>query len=801
MHDLHSFIAIIFCAGELLAEACQLGTAHPPGYPTFTLLSHLSLSRHFEFFPRLYIDQTSGCLTVDSDPTTGWKMNNLTALIAAFSVVFIAVSIYDMLDVAASNSRWNTALTFTPSAVSALLYAFSPLMWEHSVGAEVFALNNLFCAMIIYLTIRVIISVNTPQTSSTQHLKMNRNSSPHSTRHTVTPHILLGAFVCGLALSNQHASLLLLLIAVPSVLLATASQTLDAGLLFLLACSFVLGLTSYNYLFLASLNPKPGSWGDLGNLQGLLGHVLRTEYGTFSLGMTLGAEGFLERIWIYVLHLLDDGSCHVLLPLALIGVLSLLYNHNAHRNLSVPSDTKRRRIKGAVPSQAKHGKTKGENAGKPTQKKVPTKQTGAGSHYIADKKSATSARSPQLQEAATKEAGRGKERTINDEASLTAGEKSALVATTSHLDGQYWSVVFLTTAWVFYVVVWNGVLSNIPLSAPMPYGVHARFWMQPNIIVFIFSGLGISSVMRLLFQVQSSQEEARPFKEGDAATHGFLGVVIQCGVVAAVFAVLMHSRFDVMDKSHDGWIMHDYGNFILQSTTANSNSLLLSHTDLNWNTIRYLQVCEGVKNENDLHSLNSTHSTHLNFQLMPFPWFPKQQSPLYPEVTFPPMFQGVSTQRMTTENAYLVDRFLNANINFVNERKQANMDTIWGDKRPLFLDMQAINDLHIDAGGTWRNLTLVPWGLVYLVHERKSIAELGAFHNQSLRVLKILRRKFLPLIHGTSALKSTPSYNLTNFFEDIEIDSVSQPKAAVRFPFLPPRPIIPFMTKFPPGTI
>ena len=28
-------------SGELLAEGCQLGTAHPPGYPTYTLLIHL----------------------------------------------------------------------------------------------------------------------------------------------------------------------------------------------------------------------------------------------------------------------------------------------------------------------------------------------------------------------------------------------------------------------------------------------------------------------------------------------------------------------------------------------------------------------------------------------------------------------------------------------------------------------------------------------------------------------------------------------------------------------------------------
>ena len=28
-------------SGELVAEACELGTAHPPGYPLYTLLLHL----------------------------------------------------------------------------------------------------------------------------------------------------------------------------------------------------------------------------------------------------------------------------------------------------------------------------------------------------------------------------------------------------------------------------------------------------------------------------------------------------------------------------------------------------------------------------------------------------------------------------------------------------------------------------------------------------------------------------------------------------------------------------------------
>ena len=38
-------------------------------------------------------------------------------------------------------------------------------------------------------------------------------------------------------------------------------------------------------------------------------------------------------------------------------------------------------------------------------------------------------------------------------------------------------VLSIAFSWLFYVVVWHGVLSNIPLSAPMPFAVHSRYKM------------------------------------------------------------------------------------------------------------------------------------------------------------------------------------------------------------------------------------------------------------------------------------------------------------------------------------
>jgi hypothetical protein len=154
--------------------------------------------------------------------------------------------------------------------------------------------------------------------------------------------------------------------------------------------------------------------------------------------------------------------------------------------------------------------------------------------------------------------------------------------------------------------------------------------------------------------------------------------------------------------------MHQYGLHILSSiagyegegSTENIERILFSHTDLNWNTVRYLQSCEGIATPSTtatssnssferISKLSSPHFpspafpsssgskqraiTHLNFQLIPFPWFEKQQGPLYPTVAFPPLFKGVSTNRMSEGNSLLIQRLLVANLR---------------SDRALFLDMQ-----------------------------------------------------------------------------------------------------------------
>ena len=47
-----------------------------------------------------------------------------------------------------------------------------------------------------------------------------------------------------------------------------------------------------------------------------------------------------------------------------------------------------------------------------------------------------------------------------------------------------------------YILVFHS-LSNLPLLKAMPFEVHRRFWMQPNIILCVWSGIGITYMINV----------------------------------------------------------------------------------------------------------------------------------------------------------------------------------------------------------------------------------------------------------------------------------------------------------------
>ncbi|KDO27984.1 hypothetical protein SPRG_07262 [Saprolegnia parasitica CBS 223.65] len=265
-------------SGELLAEACHLGVAHPPGYPLYSMLNYVVMQ------------------LLPGGPSKAWRANAFSAACDSLCAIYIYWA--TLLWLPPSYDRWMVRCAGATAAVS---FALSPLVWTYAVGAEVFSLNNAFAGALLYVLLRF------------------------ATASTPWPLACVGATLCGLALTNQHTIVLFELPLIPWVLWSLRA-TLSLRRLGLLSLFFVLGLLPYVYLPVTSfLKPQPGSWGDVTSIGGFVHHLRRGDYGTFRLFSTeKETEGLYERLALYFSDLVQREGSYVVAPLAVVGcVVSL----------------------------------------------------------------------------------------------------------------------------------------------------------------------------------------------------------------------------------------------------------------------------------------------------------------------------------------------------------------------------------------------------------------------------------------------------------------------------------------------
>lgn len=105
--------------------------------------------------------------------------------------------------------------------------------------------------------------------------------------------------------------------------------------------------------------------------------------------------------------------------------------------------------------------------------------------------------------------------------------------------------------------------------------------MHPNILAFILLGVGMHSF------VATTSRLPEP-----------LTVVLSITTLLLP-TIQYHSNIDVSDQ-HSNSYFRNYATAILD--TLPSNSLLLINYDQQWTSIRYIQECEGVRN--DVTSIN-----------------------------------------------------------------------------------------------------------------------------------------------------------------------------------------------------
>ncbi|XP_054827809.1 transmembrane protein 260 [Eublepharis macularius] len=245
-------------AGELITAAYELGVAHPPGYPLFTLLAKLAM----ELFP-------FGSLA--------YRVNLLCALLgaAAASLLFYTVS--------------RLSGTHAAGIFAVGMFSFSRLTWQWSITAEVFSLNNLFVGLLMVLSVR-----------------FEEAASPQERSKVCKA----GAFCCGLSLCNQHTIVVYVLCIVLWVFSRLFREgELTPGRLLKLTLCFLAGCLPYLYLPASSyLNRARWTWGDQTNLKGFMTHFLREEYGTFNLAKSENGSSMTDILLFQVTHMRTELS-------------------------------------------------------------------------------------------------------------------------------------------------------------------------------------------------------------------------------------------------------------------------------------------------------------------------------------------------------------------------------------------------------------------------------------------------------------------------------------------------------------
>jgi hypothetical protein len=106
----------------------QLGVAHPSGYPLYTLVCKL-----FSLLPMGAI---------------AWRINLSSATFAALAAGFLFLALMALVE-SDRASRWNAPLAFAV----AMLLAFSPTFWARAIEAEVYTLNGLLVALVLWVTV------------------------------------------------------------------------------------------------------------------------------------------------------------------------------------------------------------------------------------------------------------------------------------------------------------------------------------------------------------------------------------------------------------------------------------------------------------------------------------------------------------------------------------------------------------------------------------------------------------------------------------------------------------------------
>ncbi len=118
-------------SGELAVVCQTLGIAHPTGYPLYTLLG--------------------GVFTLIPLKSIIFRLNLFSLISICLTNLFLFLILLQLSRLVAAPTEKN--LRIWGSLIGALVFSFTPTLWSQATTNEVYSLNILFQALIVYLSL------------------------------------------------------------------------------------------------------------------------------------------------------------------------------------------------------------------------------------------------------------------------------------------------------------------------------------------------------------------------------------------------------------------------------------------------------------------------------------------------------------------------------------------------------------------------------------------------------------------------------------------------------------------------
>ena len=653
-------------SGELIQVAIEGGVAHPPGYPTWTMMAYA--------FARL---------VPYGEPA--WRVNLASAVCGSLASAFLSAAV----------GLWVECAWTGVAAGGA--FAFAPLVWEYAVQGEVFALNNLNNALLLYLLVRY-------------------------ERRPSLGGACAGAFAIGLALCNQHTMVFFCAPYAVWALVVGGADLFTPRALACLASSGLAGLMPYAYLPYAS-GPSAawGSWGDQSTPWGFATHVLRREYGTFRLANTPAVTDseYALRLGRYLSSVPEELPLFGA-PLLLLGVVSCIAIELSALSAAWAAGRAAAAGGGCAKKGAKGGDRRGGDDGKsdsaptlePPKAAAPApprrvtwaepgrSQAPSPTDAIAGGGAVAGSSSGGAAGGGGGKSG-GKSGGISGGISGGGGGGGSSSSSENHAQRQRHGLgLLLPTAYALYVLIFN-YLSNLPASSAFYLAVQQRFWPQAHLLCAVWYAIGLRHVLAAL-SAPTMLPPLPPLPSLPALLphgHRLYGLVLPAAVGLLV-AGHYRSHYAAADMS-EVTVFRDFGIAILEALPSKPNVVLLTLGDEVLNAVRYAHRQLGHR----------PNMTILDLNYMQYDWFIRRVngSSAFEGFTFPGSNYG------SAPGAYVMSQLLDANYKgfrfFVCGGMHAN-DPTW------------------EAG-----YRLWPLGMVMQVLKRSATIRLDKWATKSLKLL------------------------------------------------------------------